>query len=47
MIKSNEYFLDCQVDCLLRFNDLENDLNAMLSKLGYSVVKLPNLNSFK
>lgn len=47
MIKSNEYFLDCEVDCILQFNNLQDDLNSMLSKLGYSSVKLPNLNSFK
>jgi hypothetical protein len=47
MTKPNEYFLDCDVDYLLRFDHLEEDLNAMLEKLGIPKVKLQHTNSFK
>jgi hypothetical protein len=47
MIKPNEYFLDCGVDCLLDFNNLEQDLNKMLFKLGHSCVTLQQTNSFR
>jgi hypothetical protein len=47
MIKPNEYFLDCEVDCLLDFNNLEQDLNKMLFKLGHPCVTLQQINSFK
>jgi hypothetical protein len=47
MIKPNEYFLDCDVDFLLRFEHLQDDLNAMLTKLGHNTVILTPCNSFK
>ena len=42
--KSNEHYLDCEIDTLLRFDDLENDLNKMLIKLGHDVVRLPHVD---
>src|SRR5690606_21889116 len=47
MTKPNEYFLDCDVDYLLRFDHLEEDLNAMLAKEGFKPVKLQHTNSFR
>lgn len=47
MIKPNEYFLDCEVDFLIRFEHLEEDLNTMLSSLGHDEVKLIKTNSFR
>lgn len=47
MLKPNEYFLDCEVDYLLRYEHLQDDLNAMLRKLGHENVTLVNCNSFK
>lgn len=47
MVKPNEYFLDCAVDFLLRFDHLEEDLNVMLTKLGHNPVKLTPCNSFR
>lgn len=47
MTKPNEYFLDCEVDFLLRFGHLQDDLNAMLTKLGHKTVILTPCNSFK
>jgi hypothetical protein len=47
MIKPDEYFLDCEVDYVLRFETLENDLNEMLRVLGYRPVRLKPCNSFK
>jgi len=47
MIKPNEYFLDCEVDFLLRFDHLQEDLNKMLAELGHDPVKLTPCNSFR
>lgn len=47
MLKPNEYFLDCEVDYLLRYEHLQDDLNAMLRKLGHDEVTLVQCNSFK
>lgn len=47
MIKPNEYFLDCEVDYLIRFEHLQDDLNAMLTTLGHKAVKLIPVNSFR
>jgi hypothetical protein len=47
MLRPNEYFIDCKVDYLLRYEHLEEDLNAMLIKLGHASVSLDNLNSFR
>lgn len=44
MILPNDYFLDAPVDDILKFNDLEDDLNAMLVKLGHEPVKLKKIN---
>lgn len=46
MTKPNDYFLDCKVDYLLRFDHLEEDLNNMLHALGIKKVKLQHCNSF-
>lgn len=47
MLKPNEYFLDCEVDYLLRYEHLQDDLNAMLQKLGLPAATLIQCNSFK
>jgi hypothetical protein len=44
-VKPNDYFLDVPVDTLLQYNDLENELNKMLVKLGHKAVKLIQSNS--
>ncbi|MCH7974891.1 MAG: hypothetical protein IH949_13605 [Bacteroidetes bacterium] len=43
IIRKNDYFLDCRVDYLIQFIDLENDLNKMLKILNLSPIKLPHL----
>src|SRR5690606_4897197 len=47
MCKPNSHFLDCEVDYTLRFEHLQEDLNAMLSELKIPPVKLQHTNSFK
>jgi len=47
MCKTNDYFLDCDVDFTLRFEHLQEDLDAMLTKLKIKPVKLQHTNSFK
>ncbi len=47
MLKPNEYFLDCEVDFMIRFEHLEDDLNAMLTGMGHKTVKLIKINSFR
>lgn len=47
MLKPNEYFLDCEVDYLLRYEHLQDDLNKMLHELGHKEVRLVQCNSFK
>lgn len=47
MRKPNEYFLDCEVDYLLRFEHLQEDLNKMLTALGHQPVTLIPCNSFR
>ncbi len=47
MLKPNEYFLDVEVDCLLRFSHLNEDLNNMLRQRGIKEVKLVQCNSFR
>lgn len=44
LTKENNYFLDCRVDYLIQFIDLENDLNKMLKMLNLPSVKLPNID---
>lgn len=43
----NEYFLDAKVDYLLRFENLQEDLDKMLSDLKQEKVVLIKCNSFK
>ena len=43
----NEYFLDCRVDYLLQYCDLEDELNRMLRDLNLIEVKLKRTNSYK
>jgi len=45
--RENSYFLDCPVDYLLQFIDLEKDLNKMLKILNLSPIKLPHLDNCK
>jgi hypothetical protein len=47
MLKPNGYFLDCSVDTLIPFDNLEAGLNDMLLVLGLSPVRLPKTNSFR
>ena len=47
MIKPNEYFLDCEVDFTLRFDHIQQDLDAMLLSIGFPSVQLVKCNSFK
>ena len=47
MLRPNEYFLDVEVDCILRFEKLNSDLNKMLGRLGQSSVTLKPCNSFR
>lgn len=47
MLKPDEYFLDVEVDFLLRFSHLQEDLNRMLKQLGMKKVKLRPCNSFR
>ena len=47
MVKPNEYFLDCDVDFVIRYEHLQNDLDKMLEQLGLKKVKLIRCNSFR
>lgn len=47
IVKPNEHFLNGEVDTMLRFDNLETDLNNMLIKLGHEKVKLIHVNSFR
>jgi len=47
MLKTNEYFLDTEVDFLIRFSHLNEDLNTMLEQLGMKKVRLVQCNSFR
>lgn len=47
MIWPNEYFLDCEVDFLLDFNNLQDSLNKMFLQLGYKKIELKHINSFR
>lgn len=43
----NEYFLDAPVDYTLRFEHLQEDLDAMLRELGHPLIKITHVNSFR
>jgi len=45
--RENPYFLNCRVDYLIQFIDLENDLNKMLKILNLSPIKLPHVDRHK
>jgi len=47
MLWPNEYFLDVEVDFLIRFEHLQDDLNKMLTQLGLKTVRLIPCNSFR
>lgn len=47
MLKPNEYFLDGDVDFMIRFEHLQEDLNDMLESRGLQPVKLIKCNSFR
>jgi sulfur relay (sulfurtransferase) DsrC/TusE family protein len=47
MLKPQEYFLDVQPDFILRFEFLQDDLDKMLTELGFDTVQLIQCNSFR